>query len=243
MPTRNHPGSSLSTAGTSRAASPAHIEAALGEYAQTPLRRLLARATRASYDPQDVLYHAGSESDTLYFITAGLLKLVTHLPSGRARIVRLHRPASILGLSGLRDRNNEHTAIALTPVTALRLPLGSVRHLRTADPATYASLLERWHDYLQDADTWITQFSTGPIRGRVARLVAFLSEFEPDAADGEVQLLTCEEMGSILGVTSESASRILAEFKRERILVSSATEANETYAADLDRLHDIGDEE
>ena len=243
MSTQNHPDQPVSAAGDSDIAGPAQIAAALDEHTQTPLRKLLAQATHVSYAPQEALYHAGGESDTIFFITAGLLKLVTHLYSGRARIVRLHRTGSVLGLSGLRDRYNEHTAMALTPVTALRLPLGSVRHLRATEPVTYAGLLERWHDYLQDADTWITQFSTGPIRGRIARLVAFLSEFEPDAAEGEVQLLTCEEMGSILGVSSESASRILAEFKRERILVSSVTEPNETYIADLDRLRDIGEEE
>jgi CRP/FNR family transcriptional regulator len=244
MSMQSHAGSSLlSTSRTDRMASPAEIAIAVGEARSTSLQTLLRHAHRASYAPQEVLYHVGAENDTIFFITQGLLKLVTYLHSGRARIVRLHNPGSILGLSGLRGKAHEHTAVAVTPVTALRLPLGALQRLRTEDPQTFASLLERWHDYLHDADTWITQFSTGPIRGRVARLLAFLLKFEPQVTDGQVQLLTCEEMGAILGVTCESASRILAEFKRQGILRGNADELNEFYHADEERLRDIGQKE
>ena len=132
--------------------------------------------------------------------------------------------------------------MALTPVTALRLPLSALQRLRMEDPETYISLAERWHDYLREAEMWITQFSTGPIRGRVARLLSFLAEFNSESADDQLQLLTCEEMGSVLGVTSESTSRILAEFKRKEILVIHDGQPDELYNADLGRLHYIAEQ-
>ena len=219
------------------------IEAALGEVGAESAHTLLHNARRAIYKPHEVLYHQGDESDTVSFVTGGLLKLVSHLPNGRARIVRLHRPGSVLGLSALRGHNNEHTAIAVTTVSTLQVRLSAILHLRSEDPTTYAGLLERWHDYLQEADRWIVQFSTGPIRGRVARLLEFLGHFEPDAKDGRVKLLTCEEMASILGVTSESVSRILAEFKRKHILSRSHGGQNDSYDADLFRLRRIANED
>lgn len=225
-----------------RDASPGEISVALGDNAQTPLRSMLDYSRRVTFDPRDVIYHQGSPARSVIFITSGLLKLIVHLPNGRARIVRLHRPGSVLGLEGLLEREHEHTAVSLTPVTALRLPLGAVQRLRMEDPETYISLTERWHDYLRDADMWITEFSTGPIRGRVARLLSFLAEFNPDSACDQVQLLTCEEMGSVLGVTSESTSRILAEFKRKHILVTDDGHPNELYNADLGRLHCIAEQ-
>jgi len=214
------------------------IMIALGADAPEPLYSLLSGARRVCYEPKDILYHVDKTVDTVYFITQGMPKLIVHLPNGSERIVRLHRPGSVLGLSGLRDQTNDHTAVAVTPVVALQLPLRTIEDLRTKDPASYASLTERWLDYLQTADTWIAQFSTGSIRSRVARMLAFLTEFEPDAADGQVQLLTCEEMGSILGVTGESVSRTLAEFKRQQILVQQS-KSNEVYDVDVDRLNNI----
>lgn len=223
--------------------SPEEITIALGEHPPTPVQTLLSHARRINYGQHDTLYHQGNRIDTVFFITAGLLKLVAYLPNGRARIVRLHRPGSVLGLSGLRGQNHEHTASAITAVTALRLPISAIHHLREEDSESYVSLIERWHDYLQDADKWIVQFSTGPIRGRVARLLSFLKDFEPDAEEGHIRLLTCEEMASILGVTSESVSRILADFKRQHILSHDDGNTNEVYEADVERLRHIADED
>ncbi len=229
-------------AGVANLISRAEIVAAMGDDAPTPVQILLSRAHRACYKQQDVLYHQGDDSSSVFFITGGLLKLVAYLPSGRARIVRLHRPGSVLGLGGLRGFCHEHTAVAVTPVSALRLPLGALQRLRSDDPATYITLAERWHDYLQDADRWITQFSTGPIRGRVARLLAFLASFKPAGRDGKLQLLTCDEMASILGVTIESVSRTLAQFKRLHILNCDDRKSTEFYDTDIPRLRSIAED-
>jgi len=235
------------TAETNFSAGPvssAEMTTAIGYNILPRLRYLLAHAHRVSYHPHDALYHQGDVADTVLFITSGFLKLVSHLPNGRVRIVRLHRSGSILGLGGLFRKNHKQTAVAITPVTALCLPVSALRRLRTDDPTTYARLVESWHDDLQQADMWITQFSTGPIRGRVARLLVFLDEFEPEFADGQVRLLTCEEMGSILGVTSESVSRTLAEFKRRHLLVFAQRDdaSKEIYNADMTSLCKIADE-
>ncbi len=225
-------------------ATPADIAAVLGDIPLSPGRALLGHAHRQRYLPQQVIYNPGSPADTVFFIVKGLLKLVAYLPSGRSRIVRLHHCGSVLGLEGLCAKRYAQAAIAITPVSAFRLPLRTLQRLRRDDPATYLRLAERWHDYLEIADTWITEFSTGPIRGRLARLLAYLASLAPGGADGRLHLLTCEEMGSILGVTPESVSRILAHFKRQRILERSAAgETNELYAADVQRLRDIGEEE
>jgi len=218
------------------------IAAALGKNAPPPLHALLAHSRRTTYDQRQVLYYEGGSIDSVFFITAGLLKLVIHLPNGRARIVRLHRPGTVLGLSGLMAQSNPHTAVAVSPITALRLPLSAVQRLRKGDPVTYVMLVELWHEFLQDAYRWITDFSTGSLRGRVARLLSFLSEFETDTANGQLQLLTCEEMGSILGVTTESVSRTLAEFKRQNIIVHPDGVSMGVYRADLDQLRVIGEE-
>ena len=235
-------GKSTKSTTESRGTSPEEIAAILGDETETPLRSMLNHSRRVTFDQHDVIYHQGSPARSVCFIISGLLKLIVHLPNGRARIVRFHRTGSVLGLGGLYERENEHTAVALTPVTALRLPLSAVQRLRREDPEMYLRLVERWHDYLHDADIWITQFSTGPIRGRVARLLAFLAEFNRESSSDQLHLLTCEEMGAVLGVTSESTSRILAEFKRDHIIFNNEDQPQEIYNADLGRLHHIAEQ-
>jgi CRP/FNR family transcriptional regulator len=133
----------------------------------------------------------------------------------------------------------EHTAVAVEGTDAYRIPVGELLRIRSENPELYCRLLECWFDYLQEADLWISEFSTGSIKARVARLVNFLSEIEDAVSPGEVKLLTCEEMAEILGATPESVSRVLAEFKRSDILLPSHLHADEFYQRNTTALERI----
>ena len=51
-----------------------------------------------------------------------------------------------------------------------------------------------------------------------------------------VELLTTEEMSDILGVTPESVSRVIADFKREGILENIENNPEPLFSCDLARL-------
>jgi CRP/FNR family transcriptional regulator len=200
------------------------------------LRNVPGTARVFRYQAGEVLYHEGSDIDFLYVVRRGRIKLLSYLADGRARIVRLHKGGAIIGLNGLLGEVHEHTAVAVDRVEVLQIPLGLVVPLKENDPIAYSHLLEQWYSYLNYADTWITQFSTGPIRGRVARLLQFLGDLDEDSAPGEVTLLSGEEMAEVLGVTPESVSRVLADFKRRQILVAVAENDAEHFRVDLNAL-------
>jgi CRP-like cAMP-binding protein len=178
----------------------------------------LASARMVTYPAGTTLYNEGAEVEALYVIRAGMVKLLSYIEDGRARIVRLHNRPAIIGLNGLLGERHEHTAVAIGDVQVYQLPLILLMSVRDEDPAAFTCLVEQWSQYLNCADTWITEFSSGPIRGRVARLLKFLAEIDSDTSPGEVTLLTGEEMGEVLGVTPESVSRVIADFKRKGIL-------------------------
>jgi CRP/FNR family transcriptional regulator len=184
----------------------------------------------AHYSAKGLIYHEGAKVDTIYVIRRGMVKLVSHLPNGRARIVRVHSTGSWLGLGGLLGRPYEHTAIAVDDVEVYRIPASELMRVKSEDPRLYSRLIEHWFDYLQEADLWIAELSTGAIKARVARLVNFLSRIENMSASREVKLLTCEEMAEILGATPESVSRVLAEFKRENVLSPCPTSQSGSHA-------------
>lgn len=188
------------------------------------------------FDPADTLYHEREEADVVYLITKGLVKLINYMPNGRARIVRLHGVDSLVGLSSLYEPRYDHTAVAVGYVEAECIPVRSLMRIRTENPSAYCCFLENWHSQMRVADTWITQFSTGSIRARVARLVNFLSEIEQEVPSTEVQLLTCEEMAAVLGVTPESVSRILAEFKRGHMLRCVQRDSGQRFERDVEAL-------
>jgi CRP/FNR family transcriptional regulator len=127
-------------------------------------------------------------------------------------------------LGGLLNPVTEHAVVTVGPVEAYRLPLQELRRLKETKPSLYCALTETWYECLQEADLWITQFSCGSVRARVARLVNFLASLDPQGASSEVALLTCEEMAGVLAVTPESVSRVLADFKRSGLLSPEASD-------------------
>ena len=197
---------------------------------------LLAAISERAYEPDETIYQHEDESRSLFIVREGLVKLITYLSNGQCRIVRLHKPGSMIGMEGLLGSSHGHTAVAVGAVEVFEAPLSELLSLKDEAPQLYAGLLEKWYEYLTWADTWITEFSTGKIRARVARLVHFLARFEEDTGPQVVELLTTEEMSDILGVTPESVSRVIADFKREGILEGIENNPESLYSCDLPRL-------
>lgn len=168
--------------------------------------------------PGSILYRAGDHGDRMYTIRSGILKLVQYLPDGTQRIVRLVRSTDVTGLEALLDQPYQHDAVVLQTTEACSLPISVVKALSQTNPALHQELLSRWQRALTEADAWLTELSTGSAKQRVARLLLRLVR---DEEASECELFSREDMGAMLGITTETASRTIAEFKRQSLLVET----------------------
>jgi CRP/FNR family transcriptional regulator, anaerobic regulatory protein len=166
-----------------------------------------------------VLYHGGDQGDYMFTVRTGALKLVQFLPDGAQRIVRIAHATDVLGLEALLDRPYQHHAIALQPTEVCRFPARLVRRLGEERPKLHRELMSRWQRALSEADAWLTELSTGSARQRVARL---LLRLVGDNTGSECQIFNREDMGAMLGITTETTSRTIAEFKRQSLLVETS---------------------
>jgi len=180
------------------------------------------------FEPGATLYRSGDDSESLFTLRSGLVKLVQYLPDGTQRIVRLLRPGSTVGLEATVAAPYEHTAMALQPTLVCRIPRQVVDKLSRETPRLHGQLMQRWHAALRQADDWLTELSTGKAPQRLARLLLQLAE-----ADGCATLFSREDVGAMLGITTEHASRTVAEFKRGGLLVELAPNR---YRCDAERL-------
>ncbi len=158
------------------------------------------------------LYNAGDDATAMFTIRAGLVKLTQYLPDGSERIVRLMRKTDLVGLEAMTAPAYDHTAIALQATEVCRLPVDLVKRFSAIRPALFHEIMARWHHDLARADRWITDFSTGPARDRVVRLLLWLAE---PGGEERCDLFSREEMGAVLGLTTETVSRIMADLKRQ----------------------------
>ena len=162
------------------------------------------------------LYNTGDPGERIFIIHEGLVKLVQYLADGTQRIVRLLHPGTIAGLDALVGHSYEHTAVALQSTSVCRISIDAVRRLDAADPDLHWQLIKRLKRALHEADEWLTELSTGSARARLARLLVSLAP-----AAGTCEIFSREDLGAILGVTTETASRTMAEFKREGLVVET----------------------
>ncbi len=171
--------------------------------------------TELRFEPASRLYRQAEEATAVFTVRSGLVKLEQAQVGGGQRIVRLMRQGDAAGLESLLGKPYRHTAIALEPVSVCRIPRDVVVRLNEETPRLFRQVMTRWQKAVDDADSWLTELASGPSKARVARLLSYLAE---RGVDGKFSLIGREDMGSILGITKESASRAVAEFKRERYI-------------------------
>lgn len=178
------------------------------------------------------LYHHKDPGRYLYTIRHGLVKLVNYLPDGSQRIVRLAHASDVIGLEVLVDDTYKHDAVILQDAEFCRLPVEVVKRLSNENPKLHHELMARWQDALNKANDWLIDLSTGSARQRIARLLLMIGGTD----DVHCELMSREDMGSMLGLTMETVSRIIAEFKRNGLISKNA---NGCYDCNLEELNRV----
>lgn len=197
------------------------------------VRELIRSAKTMKFEPKEVIYNDGDAAHNLYFVRSGLVKLVTYLPNGKARIVRLCHIHSIMGIEGLADRRYGYSAVSMLPCEVSCISLRALDNLKRENTELYAEFLEKFLCELNSVGRWYAEISTGAIRARVARLLQYLSLIERKSMGNRVCLLTCEDISSVLGATVESVSRVMAEFKRNGFLTHVEGSPRGLYECDM----------
>jgi CRP-like cAMP-binding protein len=164
-----------------------------------------------------VLYTENQIGEHVFVVRQGLVELARYLPNGTTRIVRVLQRGDVAGLESVLLGRYRHTALAPRGAQLCRLDAAAFRRLGAQRPELYLDLCLRWQRNLDAADFALTHLSTGSTEARVARLLLHVPRCngEPGEESGSRYALTREDMSALLGVTRESVSRAVAQFKRQ----------------------------
>jgi len=181
--------------------------------------------------PGATLYRSEQSASALFTLREGLVKLEQYLSDGTKRIVSLAGPGDVLGLEAMLADSYEHAAIALQPSKVCRIPKAVIGALSSK---INTQLMRKWHESVRKAHACTRDLSTGNARQRVARLFLLLAP--PEAR--RCRLFGREDVGALLGVTTETASKTVAEFKRQGLVREIAVNLFERDIAALERIAD-----
>lgn len=161
------------------------------------------------------LFGEGQSGQYLYTVKTGFVKLERVLPDGTRRITRVARRGDLIGLEAFIQQPYMHHASAIGTVRVCRIPVDVIRNLEERIPNLRHEFLERWHRAVRETDEWALLLGSGTIPSRMARLLLRLAE--PELND-TIVLPKRSDLGAMLGVALETASRVIAQFERDGLV-------------------------
>lgn len=164
------------------------------------------------------LFGQGQHGLFVYTVRSGCVKMVHALEDGTSRIVRLHHAGDAVGLESLLGEAHRHAAIVLEKADVCRIPVGVIRALNQRNPQLFEQLERRWQKSLDEAESFITQLNTGHAESRLARLLLKLDGY---TRDHQILNPMRDDIAAIIGVTTETASRVMADFRRRNLIVAA----------------------
>lgn len=166
--------------------------------------------------PDATVFDRGTAGLAVFTIRQGLVRFERSTESGDRRIVRIAGRGDLIGQESLLNRPYADDAVACTEVQLCRIPRALVDELAQGRDALPRELMLRWQRALDDAEAWVAELSTGPARRRLLHLLRRLADHA--GADDLIWLPRREEIGAMLDMTFETASRLVSAMRREGVL-------------------------
>ena len=173
-----------------------------------PLRRKLAAG--------ESLFEAGTTQSALYAVHAGFLKTCKRLPAGGQQVVGLHIMGDVLGLDGIASHVHATDAIALTTSDVCVIALAKADRLLEREPTSAARLRSLLSDHVARAGDQLVTLGSLSAQQRVAAFLLDMSDRWASRGYSATIFDLCmtrKDIGSYLGLTFETVSRMLSDFR------------------------------
>ena len=169
----------------------------------------------------EIIFKKGTAPLGLFCINKGKVKLSITGEDGKEQIIRLANEGDLMGYRALLSGGMYHaTALPLEPCELSFVSKQTFLEVLKKDSALSFEMMKLLSDDLKNAETQITHLAQKPVRERLAEAVLFLKQtynFEEDLQTINVTL-TREELANIVGTATETAIRLLSEFKQDGII-------------------------
>lgn len=204
---------------------------------------LRGAGTTTLYRPRQVIFGEGTPSSALYLVCSGAVKVYYSDRFGRDHILEVAGPGALLGELSLDDADLMSAgAEALTDAQVLCLPRERLGGFVRRHPDVAVRLLAALSRELALARHKVRELALKSAESRLAGLLLQLAESENAVAPGARLTLryTRRELAEMIGVSTETAIRLLAALKRRGAIT---TEKRDVLITDLDRLVRIAQHE
>jgi len=186
----------------------------------------------------EVIFEEGESLNGVFCVRDGICKLTKLSANGKDQIVKLVVKGELLGQrSVISDERTNLRATALNDMEVCFIPKNEIIKDLQGNNNFSLDVLKHMASDLKEADDIIVNMAQKSVRQRLAEALISINESFGTNADGTLSvLLSREDFASIVGTATESAIRVLSQFKKEGFI---STVGKQIKIEDLDGLRHI----
>ena len=168
----------------------------------------------------ELVFAEDENPNGVYFIEKGTVKLSKSGVYGKDQILRFIKDGDLVGYRSLLiGENFQAKAEAMSDIQAVFVPGEVFLHMLEVDPKLSFAMLQKFAYELGESSNTITYLAQKTVRERLAEVLLLLEQKLGTDPEGFIKIsLTREEIANLIGTATESAIRLISEFKHDELI-------------------------
>ncbi|MEQ1773035.1 MAG: cyclic nucleotide-binding domain-containing protein [Burkholderiales bacterium] len=187
-------------------------------FTEHQLATLLNYVQHRSYPRNVFVIQAGDETDSLYVILSGKVKVLIPDDQGREVILSVMGPHDFFGEMGILDDQPRSASVAtLEPCEMLRLSKAGFMNCLKENSEVAMLVIRNLVKRLREADRKIESLALIDVSGRVVRLLVDMAQ----EIDGKLVVPRTppkQEIARMIGASREMVSRVIKELQDKELI-------------------------
>ena len=171
----------------------------------------------------EALFEEGDKLNGVFCVRNGISKLSKLSENGKDQIVKLATKGEVIGQrSVIAEECANLSATAVEDMEVCFIPKDSITSTLQNNPNFTLEVLRHMAHDLREADDVIVNMSQKTVKQRVAEAFLYLRNNFGEDDEGFLALtLSREDISNVVGTATESAIRIISEFKKKGLIHTS----------------------
>ncbi|MEH6535746.1 MAG: Crp/Fnr family transcriptional regulator [Psychroserpens sp.] len=186
----------------------------------------------------EVIFEEGDTINGVFCIKDGVCKLSKLSPNGKDQIIKLVVKGDLLGQRSLIGEESANlSAIALNDMEVCFIPKSEIMYDLQKNPKFSLDMLQQMAHDLKESDNTIVNIAQKSVKNRVADVLIYLNAHFGVDQKGYLSInLSREDYANIVGTATESAIRILSQFKKDGLI---STQGKQIKIEDFKKLERV----
>ena len=202
------------------------------------LKQVTACKTNRFYKKGDIIFNENELLSGVYCIREGICKMTKLSSNGKDHTVKLMGKGQLIGQRSIISGERTHlSAVALSDIEMCFVPKEQILSSIKSNQEFSFNVLQNLAQDLREAEDGLINMAQKTVRQRVAETILYVGKTFGENEEGYLNItLSREDYAGIVGTATESAIRILSQFKKEGLISTEGKMIKIQNKIDLERV-------